>query len=394
MNRAKLLLGWGSALLLDGRLVLPRGVVGEHADALLPRGFLWGRENGALRLVRAGATSPQVPSFFQTWSIAQLSPSGACLLTESGEIWCHGFSRSLRFEAPIEDSVGLHWYRLTTRSQKRALSVDGDSTFGCAVLDGGQADCWLGERPFALLSFPVPIVQAAVTSTGGYESGYHICLLNRDGEVGCWGSGTAGQLGYMAPAGKDVDVEPKFHALNPPRQFLRFPSPARQIFAFPDQSCALLNDGDLWCWGNTGDLQLRGQASPSEYWRRLLRSGSDTAPVATGASTLPSAPIALPAECRAQQVLPLPFVCCANRGAPSAGIASRRASASRSNEGFASSVPARRHLVQSVSFNGSALRGLRSRLGSRRMVPCWQLRDKLPQLGRSLHLRRGSREDV
>lgn len=149
-----------------------------------------------------------------------------------------------------------------------------------------------------------------MTSTGGYESGYHICLLNRDGDVGCWGSGTAGQLGYMAPAGKDADVEPKFHALNPPSQFLRFPSPARQIFAFPDQSCALLNDAELWCWGNTGDLQLRGQTAPSEYWRRLLLSGSDTAPVATGASTLPSAPIALPADCSVKQVLPLPAGVC------------------------------------------------------------------------------------
>lgn len=95
--QAKLLLGWGSALLEDGRMVLPNGItVDPNAAArdatLLQRGFLWGRLNGALLLLRAGATSPQVPHFFQTLSIAQVSRSGACVLTDSGEIWCHGFA--------------------------------------------------------------------------------------------------------------------------------------------------------------------------------------------------------------------------------------------------------------------------------------------------------------
>jgi len=310
-SRVRFLLGWGSALLTDGRLVLPAGVEAHGPETLLQRGLLWARGDGFLELLRDGSVSPAVPSFFETRDVIRLSRSGACLLTGSGEIWCHGFSRSQRFEAPAEDSIGLHWYRLMTQGAPRALQVDGTSAIGCAVLETGEVDCWGGSAPLGLSSFPSPIVQAAVSSVGGYESGYHICLLNRDGEVGCWGSGTAGQLGYMAAPGKDVDVEPRRHAPRPPRRFLRFPRPAREIYAFPDQSCALLDDGELWCWGDTGQLLLQGQTEPSEYWMRLFPDPNDTArPLEIGASTLPQAPVALPGDCAVTQVLPLPAAVC------------------------------------------------------------------------------------
>lgn len=74
----------------------------------------------------------------------------------------------------------------------------------------------------------------------------HTCALTDNGKVWCWGDGISGQLG-----------------IGPALQFWEFPvevrsvgGPAVGISAGSLHTCAVLNGGAAWCWGNNSFGQL------------------------------------------------------------------------------------------------------------------------------------------
>jgi alpha-tubulin suppressor-like RCC1 family protein len=73
----------------------------------------------------------------------------------------------------------------------------------------------------------------------------HSCALRTDGTVWCWGSSDAGQVGVTGDRAEPTQVQqlPNGHA-------------AMQIAAGENFTCALMDDGTVWCWGDNGSLQL------------------------------------------------------------------------------------------------------------------------------------------
>jgi alpha-tubulin suppressor-like RCC1 family protein len=78
------------------------------------------------------------------------------------------------------------------------------------------------------------------------------CALKNDGSVWCWGTNDHGQLGDGQPAG-DFSGSPRRVAL--PVDFA-----ATEIGAGEIHACALSSSGSVWCWGGGDSLQL-GQGS-------------------------------------------------------------------------------------------------------------------------------------
>lgn len=78
----------------------------------------------------------------------------------------------------------------------------------------------------------------------------HSCALLEDGRVSCFGSGGSGQLGYGSSA--SVGDNESVTTLEP----LSFDSPAVQLAAGTAHSCALLEDGQLFCWGDNSYGQI------------------------------------------------------------------------------------------------------------------------------------------
>lgn len=80
----------------------------------------------------------------------------------------------------------------------------------------------------------------------------HACALARDGTVRCWGLNSLGQLGTgpggMSEAGAydTKNVGTKVMGLGP----------AKAITAGFYHTCALLQNGELWCWGDNSKGQL------------------------------------------------------------------------------------------------------------------------------------------
>lgn len=154
----------------------------------------------------------------------------------------------------------------------RVAQVVGGRLWKCALLDTGRVRCWginsetwdretretgrsygLGygrahgvlspigddETPADIGDLPLP--GRAVKLAGG---GYHACALMEDGAVRCWGYNGFGALGtgfWRENIGDDETAE---HTVP-----LRFPGTVVDIVAGYFHSCALLEAGDVYCWG-------------------------------------------------------------------------------------------------------------------------------------------------
>jgi len=68
----------------------------------------------------------------------------------------------------------------------------------------------------------------------------HVCALKVDGTVYCWGNNNAGQLGNGSTVSSLVPV-----------QVMGLDQPASRIYAGSDETCAIVKDGSLWCWGSS-----------------------------------------------------------------------------------------------------------------------------------------------
>jgi alpha-tubulin suppressor-like RCC1 family protein len=140
--------------------------------------------------------------------------------------------------------------------------------YSCALTRYGDVKCW-GSAYHGKLGYGNNLIigdNETPSSLGFVNLGqgasqiavgnFHACALKMDNTVTCWGSGTNGQLGYgntehigddETPAGADVSLS----------------GPAQQITAGSDQTCALLMDGSVQCWGRGPDGALGYGSSES-----------------------------------------------------------------------------------------------------------------------------------
>jgi cysteine-rich repeat protein len=138
-------------------------------------------------------------------------------------------------------------------SEVLALSAGGAHT--CALLRGGAVRCWgandfgqLGagstanvgnKKPYELA--PLALGAAATAVVAGTS---HSCALLKSGRVRCWGKNDKGQLGLghtntigddEAPSATNAEVS--------------LGAAAVALAAGGDQTCAVLKDGSVRCWG-------------------------------------------------------------------------------------------------------------------------------------------------
>jgi alpha-tubulin suppressor-like RCC1 family protein len=125
----------------------------------------------------------------------------------------------------------------------------------CARLDNGAVRCWgdggdgrLGRGDTRTVGLGYPPAIAGDADLGGRArslaaGGAHTCAILDEGRVRCWGRGDEGQLGYgelqnvgdAAPPSASADVP--------------LPVRAVQLTAGSTQTCAVLEDHNLRCWG-------------------------------------------------------------------------------------------------------------------------------------------------
>ena len=73
--------------------------------------------------------------------------------------------------------------------------------------------------------------------------GDHTCAIKQDGSLWCWGSNDSGQLGDGTNADRNAPVQ------------ITYISGVSSV-ALGDHTCAIKQDGSLWCWGRNDSGQL------------------------------------------------------------------------------------------------------------------------------------------
>jgi alpha-tubulin suppressor-like RCC1 family protein len=111
----------------------------------------------------------------------------------------------------------------------------------------------------------------------------HGCALLHNGSIWCWGNDESGQLGILA--GEDTKCVTGYLCHPTPIQVEGLPVKMRQVSAGADSTCALDENGDVWCWGLNDAFQLGRATLPSSP-----DSGHDRTPVKL-VSSLPNPPL-------------------------------------------------------------------------------------------------------
>jgi len=140
------------------------------------------------------------------------------------------------------------------------VSISADNYHACVLSDDGRASCWgsdsngqIGDgdtgaskayspSPVDTSSLPAPMLEIST----GYR---HTCALLSNGQVACWGSDNDGQLGDGVDS-DEIETSPVLV------DDTLIDGRAVGISLGMDHSCALLNDGSITCWGSDRNGQL------------------------------------------------------------------------------------------------------------------------------------------
>jgi len=138
---------------------------------------------------------------------------------------------------------------------RTATAVSAGDNHACAVLDNGDISCWgdnsSGQVGNGSTATEILAPTAAISLPGSSPAvgvtagGDHTCALLDNGDVACWGNDDDGQLGNGAATG-----DKRTAAL------VNLPRSAVAVAAGQAHTCAVLDNDDLTCWGDNSSGQI------------------------------------------------------------------------------------------------------------------------------------------
>ena len=209
-----------------------------------------------------------------------------CALRSTGEVSCWGRNHDGQLG---NDDMGVDSaVPVSVRGISDAVSISANGEHTCAVHATGEVSCWgdnwegeLGNGESGPnIQSAVPVKVSGVSDAVAVASGFdHTCALREGGKVSCWGSNEFAQIGN----GRDFITE----VLND--SFVADPSEvvsldnAVAIAAGNAASCALLETGEIFCWGSNSYGRMGNSEALSSNPTPLPVSGiSDALVVAAG----------------------------------------------------------------------------------------------------------------
>jgi hypothetical protein len=134
-------------------------------------------------------------------------------------------------------------------------SLAAGELFTCAGMSNGKVYCWgdntSGQTCVSLatadaLSHPV-LIPGVDTASTVLTGGTSACALLQSGQLRCWGDNSNGQLGTGDLPQKLVLV---------PKELMAFPSAIKDVSLGRSHACAALDSGELYCWGGDSNSEL------------------------------------------------------------------------------------------------------------------------------------------
>jgi alpha-tubulin suppressor-like RCC1 family protein len=189
----------------------------------------------------------------------------ACAVMTTGKLQCWGCNAAGQLGRGNTDILGDNETPASAGfldlGNRIALKVVAFQQSTCVLLDGGEVRCWgeggngelgygnkktLGDDPDELPSMlpPVPVGTLPQDAVLQLDAGYdHVCAVLQGGRLRCWGNHLYGKLGYkiLTPIG---DNEPASAMGDVPVGAV-----VKQVSVGDQHTCALLDTGNIRCWG-------------------------------------------------------------------------------------------------------------------------------------------------
>lgn len=227
---------------------------GRHACAVTEIGkiYCWG-ENDHGQLGDGTTSNRSTPVAVDGVDSAVAVAVGAfhsCGLLDDGTVLCWGKNQSGQLGNGTSNGKSPNPVAVEGLDSAVAISVGLDST--CALVDGGGVRCWgrneqgqLGDGSTENRSSPVEVrgIDSAVSVS---TSGFHTCAVLEEGPARCWGSNKFGQLGN-GENGRDA-ASPTPVSVADIESAVSVSTTAITVVA---RTCAVLADGGVRCWGTT-----------------------------------------------------------------------------------------------------------------------------------------------
>jgi len=207
----------------------------------------------------------------------------SCLLTTTGRIECWGanqfgqlggggglFTTLEGGPAPADDIPG-DWVKTNVRGLTgKATTISSGYYHTCALVGNGGIQCWgrndsgqLGNGTKNNSDTAVHVRGMDIPVTAIALGAVHSCALLESGTVRCWGNNEAGQLGNGRSENSSIPIE-----------VVELPDTVVQIAAGVVFTCALSEDGNLYCWGEGSNGRF-GDGSTEIYPTPILVDGLD-----------------------------------------------------------------------------------------------------------------------
>ncbi|MGD9695735.1 MAG: hypothetical protein AB7V42_08755 [Thermoleophilia bacterium] len=188
-----------------------------------------------------------------------------CAILDDGTVHCWGYGPNGRLgygagDANVYSAAAAPALDLGGR---RATAITAGASHTCAILDDGSVRCWgngndgrLGYGNTRTIGDDETTAGLPAVDLGGHRAvaisagEWDTCAILDDGTVRCWGFNGNGQLGYGTTASIGDDETPNQAGPVP------LPRPARAIAAGTAHTCAVLDDGTVRCWGYGADGRL------------------------------------------------------------------------------------------------------------------------------------------
>ncbi len=174
-----------------------------------------------------------------------------CVIMNDGALKCWGDNRF----GQIGDNTRTNRYTPTSTVNLGgpAVAVSLGDMHTCAIISGGTLKCWGRGGSYQLgigSGFPRDRLTPTTVNLGGpavaVSLGYtHTCAIINGGELKCWGYGDRGQLG---------DGSRGFSST--PASVTNLGGPAVAISLGWQYTCAIIDGGAMKCWGDGGYGQL------------------------------------------------------------------------------------------------------------------------------------------
>jgi alpha-tubulin suppressor-like RCC1 family protein len=206
-----------------------------------------------------------------------MGSSRACARFENGQVKCWGYGGSGQLgtgdyhnlgDQPNEMGINLPPVSLGTGRTATAITAGTHHT--CALLDNGDVKCWgwnvngqlglgdvanRGDNPNEMGdNLPRVDLGPGRTATAVSAGWWHTCAILDNGQVKCWGYNGNGQLGLGDTASRGDG--PNEMGINLSAVLLGTGRTATKIAASGQHTCARLDNSQVKCWGWNGSGQL------------------------------------------------------------------------------------------------------------------------------------------